>query len=332
MPRDYRATSIEQQPNDPPPDPDARACPGKCNAAYRAAETRYETTGKQHDLDPRPGQPLWCRPCITEMRGALTDWPDLAARLQEEVDSGVSAALAEYVSGSKNQPIHQHEAESLLLDEFAEWAGSWEDTIREQRALNPRASTDLHRRPARVIEDACAFLPAHLDWHLGGRDLTDPDITNLVTDFGLELLGYHRRAKTLTGMRDPEPVRIDGVPCSQCGYNSLAWEVEDSPARKQAVRRHVPGPDGEPVAPYRPLGPGGADKVTETAQVLAKGAVTGYVYCRRCKPVFRMPPDEYERYVRQWAADPRVRTAVTPQLLAEAFGGSVPPQYAKLPA
>lgn len=331
MPRDYRATTYSHD-DTPPADPDAPDCPGKCNAAYRAAETRRETKGKEHDLTPRPGQPLWCRPCVTEMRGALTDWPDLAARLQDEIDSGPSAALTEYVSGSKNRPIHEHEPESLLLDEFAEWIGSWEDSIRQQRHLPPRASSDLHRRPARVIDDACAFLPAHLDWHLGERDIADPDSAGLVTDFGLELLGYHRQAKTLTGMRDPEPVRIDGVPCSQCGHNSLAWELEDSPVRTQAVRRYVPGPDGQPVAPYRPLGPGRSDKVTETAHVLARGAVTGYVYCRRCKPVFRMPLDEYERYVRQWAADPRVRVAVTPQLLAEAFGGSVPPQYAKISA
>jgi hypothetical protein len=327
MPRDYRAAHPEPQPHDQPPDPDAPDCPGKCNAAYRAAEARREAKGTPHDLQPHPGQPVWCPACVTSLRGALADWPDLADRLREEVESGVSAALTEYVSGSKSQPVHEHEAASFLLNEFAEWAGEWEDTVRNDRELPVRRAANPD--PRRTIAAACTFLLANLDWHLGGRDLAEPDLRTAVVDFGTDLLGYHRRARALTGMREAEPVRCDGVPCPLCGYNSLAWEVEDNPSRRQLVQHYVTDPGGDPVAPYRPLGPGGAAKVAVETYALMAGAVTGDVYCRRCKPVFRMTPLEYERYTRQWAADPLVRGAATPELLAEVFGGSVPTQYAK---
>lgn len=322
--RPYWPHSQAQPPAEPEqPDP----CPGRCNSAYRAAEQRRTDKGVEHDLEPWPGEPVWCPPCATAIRGALADWPALARALQDEIDAGATAALTECVSGSKNRPIHDHEAESLLLDEFSEWVGSWEDTIRAQRALNPRDTTDLHRNPLRIITAAAAVLPAHLDWHLSQRPEEEWD---LARDFGLDLLAYHRRAQALTATAEPEPERIIGVPCPRCGYKALAWEVEDSPSRRQAVRRHIVGGDGEPLTVHRPLGPGAQSKATETVQVLAKGSVTGYVKCRRCKPAFHMTPDEYRQWTQMSAADPAVRAAFTAELLAEVFGGTVPPQYAKI--
>src|SRR5579863_9956528 len=110
MPRDYRAprTYGHTYPEPPEPAPDADQsphCPGSCNAAYRAAEARYQDGGPDHDLEPRPGKPVWCPACTIEIRAALADWTDLAARLREEIESGVCAALTEYVSGSKNRPV-----------------------------------------------------------------------------------------------------------------------------------------------------------------------------------------------------------------------------------
>lgn len=311
-----------ETPHDAEPEPAEHAgppaCPGKCNTAYRAAEKRLADKGIGHDLSPRAGDPIWCRPCVTAVRGALEDWPELAQALVEEIDSGIGAAHAGYVSGSKNRPIHDHEPESLLLDEYAEWIRYWETRVRAARDLDPRTA-DEH--PVRAIITASAFLQPHLTWLLCS--------TRVAGEFGLDLLGYHRKAQALTGTSEARPQRIDGVPCPQCGRTALCWEIEDSPRRRQSVQRYACDPEGQPLSLLRPLGPSGAGKVTVRSTALLAGAVTGYVRCLWCRPEFRMPPGEYERYTRQWAADPAVREAATPQLLTAVFGGSVPPQYAK---
>jgi hypothetical protein len=328
MPRDYRAPrdyghTYPEPPGDQPATPDALHCPGKCNAAYRAAEARYQDGGADHDLEPRPGQPVWCAPCVTEVRGALTDWQDLAVRLQEEVESGVSAAMAEYVSGSKNRPVHDHEAASFLLDEAAEWLGSWEDTL--------RADLDLGRRKRAatavgVIRAATGILSANLEWHLAGRPREQYFVAE---EFGLDLLRYHRRAQLLTGTQDVEPVRVIGVPCPMCDRKALEHELEASASRRAPLRRYRRGEDDEPLSPYRPLGPGGGAKLTETAVTALEGAATGYVKCRHCKPAFRMTGEEYTRWTKLLAAGDAVRALATREKLAEVFGNSVPAQYAR---
>lgn len=302
--------------------PTPAICPGKCNAAWRAAERRYETTGVDHGLEARDGQPVWCPPCTTTIRGALADWPDLAARLVEEVESGVSAAMAEYVSGSKNRPVHDHEAASFLLDEFAEWAGQWEATIRCELHLAARKPAG---DPRTAIGNAAAFLLPHLDWHLhpAADRFNDLPAAEVIEEFGLDALRYHRRAQHLTGMQDPEPVRVVGVPCPICDWKALEHEVETEEGRHRRVTRFRYGPDGDVLTHLRPR----PDKLTVQTVAPMQGAVTGYIRCRKCKPTFRMSPDEYEKWTKLLAAGPQVRALATQGKLAEIFGGSVPAQY-----
>jgi len=327
MPRDYRAQRAEHQPDPAPTTPDTPPCPGSCNAAWRYAETRYLDTGIDHDIEARPGQPAWCPACAIEIRAALTDWPELAARLREEVESGASAALTEYVSGSKNRPVHDHEAASFLLDEFAEWIGEWEDTVRNDRELPVRRTPGPD--PVRAITQACRFLTEHLDWHLGGRDLTQDDLRGAVTDFGLELLAYRRRAQVLTGTQEIDPVRVIGVPCPICDRKTLEFEIESNASQRAPLSRYLYGADGQALSPHRPLGPRGAAKLTQTTVTTLEGAVTGYVKCRHRKPAFRMTGEEYTRWTRLLAAGAQVRALATKQKLAEVFGSSVPAQYAR---
>lgn len=298
-------------------------CPGRCNSAWRAAENRYDKTGIDHNLEPTDGQPVWCPPCTTALRAAVSDMPDLAGRLREEIESGVSAAMTEYVSGSKNRPIHDHEAESLLLDEFARWIADWEDTIRAEHQLADRRTiTD----PAAAIEASCTFLLPHLDWHLAGRaQLEYGDVTgaDIAANFGRELIGYYRSAQRLTGTQDPDPVRCVGVLCPICDRKSLEEEVEDEPSRRQWITRFRYGADGEALTFLRPR----PDKITERVIVPVRGATTGYIRCCRCRPTFRMSPDEYQQWTQMLAAHEQTRALATRERLAEIFGGSVPVQY-----
>jgi len=304
--------------NVPSPSP----CPGRCNAGWYAAENRYYETGIDHDLTYREGQPVWCPPCTTLIRAALADWPDLAARLVEEVESGVSAALVEYVSGSKNRPVHDHEAASFLLDEFAEWVGRWEVAIRcELHLADQRPTSDLRI----AIGNATRFLLPHLDWHLApARDrFSDLPADEVVAGFGLDLLRYHRQAQVLTGMQEPEPVRVAGVPCPICDQKALEHEIEAETGRRQQVTKFVYGADGEVRNHMRPR----PDKLTERTVVPMQGAATGYVRCRKCQPTFRMSLDELQKWTRMLVAGEQVRALATPEKLAEVFGGSVPTQY-----
>lgn len=303
----------------------ATACPGKCNSAWRAAEHRYETTAVDHDLEPRDGQPVWCPPCTTAIRSAIAEWPDLALRLAEEVESGVSAGMSEYVSGSKNKPVHDHEAASFLLDEYAEWIGEWEATLRVERRLAKRKTANS---PRDAIGNATRFLLVHLDWHLGhtadGR-FHDIPAAQIIEEWGLEILRYHRRAQILTGTRDVEPVRIAGVECKNCKYKALEHEVEGASAKQAHVTRFVYADDGEILiqrdGDARPV------KATETALASMQGAALGYIRCRRCKPTFRMTLDEYHKWVRMLAAGEETRALASREKLADIFGNSVPKQY-----
>lgn len=343
MPRDHRAA----QPNRPHPQPedvpetaapDAPACPGKCNAAWRAAEKRVTLHGGTHDLEPWPGQPVWCPPCATEIRGALDDWPDLARRLREEIGAGVKTRLGEHVSGSKNRPIHEHERPSLLLDEMAEWLSEWAATIARNRGLPERVGHKPGKDAHVQIASACPFLLTHLDWHLAQRPAEEHEISR---DFGVLLLDRTHEARTITGTQEPEPVRVIGVPCPCCDYKALEREIEDSATRKAAVAKYVYGGDGDVRVGRREVADDEAryfrvrvpdaytvpTRETEIVSAPMAGASTGYIKCRHCKPIFRMAPVEYHRWTRMLAAGEHVRARATAEKLREIFGSSVPAQY-----
>lgn len=346
MPTDYRRAAAQPNPEPDTAPPDGPPCPGTCNAAWRAAEKRRLERGTPNELTCRAGEPVWCPACATSIRGTLTDWPDLAALLTQEIESGVSAGLSEYVSGSKDRPIHDHEAPAFLLDEVAEYLAAWENTIRAGRQLPGRrwsaehgdGGRDLHRDPAGTIAATSVFLATHLDWVLRERP---PGEESVAEDYGQMLLQYHRRAQNLTGSGQPEPVRVAGVPCPNCDRNSLEYELEPAANRRGRlfsflydkngiVRVHLRPqrirPDGtpEPVA---------AQKILEETTKPLEGAATGYIRCRRCKPTFRMAPEEYTRWTRQLAHDACTRGMATLDKLAIVFGGNIPTEYAKaLPA
>lgn len=330
---------------DPAAETPANVCKGKCNAAYRAAENRVRLHGGEHDLEPWPGQPVWCAPCVTDLRGALTDWPELAGRLQDEIGSGVRAQMGEYVSGSKNRPIHEHEAPSLLLDEMAEWLPEWAATIARDRGLQDRPGARRGSDPVRAIEDACVFLRTHLDWHVNGRPEDEWEISE---EFGLDLGRYTRRARHITGATEPEPVRIIGVPCPHCDRKALEHEIEEGSSRRTTIQRFVYGDDGDVQTRHRaatddeatilrlrpPKGvkpeefePTVPERATETTATTLEGAVTSYIRCRRCKPIFRMTLEDYHRWTRMLAAGEEVRSMATADKLREVFGNSIPTQY-----
>ena len=218
MPRDYRAVSHRQYDEPPAPDTDATPCPGTCNTAWRAAEDRKERKGTPHTLTPRRGQPVWCPPCVTAVRGALADLPTLAVLLHLQI-LRATAADSEFVSGSRERALFENEAYALAIEELAIFLGDWEDTVRHQRALTAlRHYTDNHFV---TIDNAARFLPRHLTWLLAQH----PD-REASEGFGLDLLALYRRAQGMTKSGEVYPERCDGVECPNCYLHSLEWEVD----------------------------------------------------------------------------------------------------------
>jgi hypothetical protein len=231
MPRDYRATRAEYQPDEAPPDPNATDCPGACNAAYRAAERRKTERGTEHQLTARPGQPVWCPPCVTSVRGALADMPELTVLLHMQI-LRATAAEGEFVSGSREQPLYPGDAYALAIEELAVFLGDWEDTVREQRNLEGmRHYTDRH--PV-TIDNAARFLPAHLTWLLAQH----PD-REMSEGFGLDLLALHHKAQAMTKSQEVRPEHCDGVLCPNCDLRALEWEVDTAGRATGDVRCRV---------------------------------------------------------------------------------------------
>jgi hypothetical protein len=258
----------------------------------------------------------------------------------------VKTRIGEYVSGSKERPIHEHEAPSLLLDEMAEWLPEWAATVAGERGLAERPGARRNSDPIEQIADACRFLMPHLDWHLAERSVEEHEVAR---DFGRYLLKNTRRARALTGTQEAEPVRVIGVPCPHCDRKALEHEIEESATRRGAVTRYVYGDDGEvlvakrpaeadeaellrirppkghkPDEPFKPTVP---ERATERTAATMEGAITGYIRCRRCKPTFSMTMDDYHRWTRMLAAGEQVRAMATADKLREVFGNSIPAQY-----
>lgn len=284
MPRDHRAAQPYWVHPEPAPETATTEtpCPGNCNRAWRAAENRKAEKGTEHTLRPRPGQPVWCPPCATGIRGALQDMPELAVRLHVEINAGASAtALDEHlnVSGSRERALHEHEAAVFALEETAMFLADWEDTVRAGRGLPACAGSFDLRALAKTVESSSRFLRIHLAWLLAEHPESAPEGEEhqIAEGFGLELLALHRKAQALTKTGDVRPQACEGVFCPNCDLRALEWEVD---------------PD--------------------------TGAVTGYVRCRVCRPRFVMTSEQYYQWTKMEGHDARKRGLATPKVLAAA--------------
>jgi hypothetical protein len=247
MPRDYR--------NAPPPPltpaeyqhPDSQPCPGRCNAGYRAAERTQAEDGKPHEVAPRYGQPVWCPPCATAIRGALQDLPELAVRLSMEINSGIGAAASEaqgIVAGTRERAVHEHQAATFALDELAEWVAEWEDKIRKARALPDR---EPHINPLHTVLRSSIFLRRHLAWVLAEHPEHDARL-----GIGKTLLTLYRRLQLMTKTQPVEPERCLGVRCPECDKLSLEYQLDKHGVPTGYIRCRVCRPEFTmPAAEYK---------------------------------------------------------------------------------
>lgn len=206
-------------------------CTGTCNARFRRAEQQAATTGEHHDILPRAGEPVWCMPCTASIRTALTSMPELAARLQLEIENGTTNS-SEHVSGSRERPLHERQVPARLIEEIAYTLRDWEDDVRDTRQLSGRP---LHRSQGAEITGATRFLHIHFDW------LMQTHVPDATEAFGQEILVLFRRCQRVTKTDEPRPVACNGVPCPRCDMMALERELHSDGSETGYIRcRYCP--------------------------------------------------------------------------------------------
>lgn len=177
-------------------------CVGKCNSDWR----RAEHTGQPHDLTPTLGQPIWCPKDTANILTVLDDLPALWDQL--EADKGRRTGdPSERVDSSGNSlsPSPEHDEQ----DELLRLLWSWEDAIRDLRAMTLRPG----RRPD--LTRALRFHAVHGPWAL-----EQPPVA---ADYGQELL--RKRARLRGRTRTGSGTVAKGLPCPRCEQRRLVHEL-----------------------------------------------------------------------------------------------------------
>lgn len=209
----------------------ATACPGSCNARWRRAEQRTTDTDEPHSVVPRAGEPVWCQPCTARVLSALRDMPELAARLQLEIENGTDNP-GEHVSGSRERPLHERQVPARLIEEIGHVVTEWEDNVRIHRALSPRKR---RRIEGPAITAATRFLHRHFDWMMQSHDPAAAEA------FGAEILSLFRKCQRVTKTDEPRPVTCNGVPCRSCDMMALERELHTDGSETGYIRcRYCP--------------------------------------------------------------------------------------------
>ena len=202
------------------------ACPGPENRRYREAWDTYRQALDSYDpldsaqsrpdppeIQPRPGDPVWCGDCAARISLRLAELDELAGLLAATADGLRGDGEAERVSGSAEPASPSRAADDL--DEMWGMLSGWETIYRDLNGwLSPPPRGELARR-----ETAC------VNWlrrHLKGI-LASP----VAADFGLEILQWHREGEgsAKAGRRTVrKPMRC---PSHNCRMLSLFWTEGD---------------------------------------------------------------------------------------------------------
>jgi hypothetical protein len=165
-------------------------CPGSCNNSYRKARQLYEAAIAEYDpaseqerpeppdIQPWPGDPVWCRKCQALIKSELAEIDDLAALiaaippLPRPADDGAGK-----VTGTRDQ--RSPSARMDDLDDLGEWLRSWEAAARDEDDPRPRRGF-----LAKESTTIAAWLYHHYETLILNEDAA--------LDFGEEIRRWHR--------------------------------------------------------------------------------------------------------------------------------------------
>lgn len=188
-------------------------CPGRENNAWRKAET----TGADHDLTPRYGEPVHCHRCAHDAHRQLAELPLLLAAVQMEAtrgSSGPKVGTIGRIGGAV--AAWPGQASRLMVDYIVGGLVELEDDIRDLRRLNTRPGRGTE---GSVITGAVRFLEAHLDWALTHHPAAvEPHHRDGANPAG-QIAAWHHAAERFT-KRD---TRLEHyrIPCPRCALLTL---------------------------------------------------------------------------------------------------------------
>lgn len=205
-------------------------CPGVCNRGYRADPGNVEY---------RPGQPVWCRPCADRILAAIGRLPELAAALFDYgAEDGKIAAGGQSDATRKATRAGSPSGSPAwdAIDEIVTWAGRTEDELRARlrHGGNPAGDwwtgSTTHR--AAVLVGSVAYLIEY------GVALLS---SNIAVPAGRDALQLERRAEQATGQ-----ARLTHrlpVACPDCDRRALVREDGSEQVDCRACGRSWPEAD-----------------------------------------------------------------------------------------
>ncbi|ASU81517.1 hypothetical protein CDO52_00800 [Nocardiopsis gilva YIM 90087] len=201
-------------------------CPGPCNRTWRQlrdthadALDAWAAAAPEHrgdppdppEVEPVPGEPVWCRRCAGAIRHSLADLDNLSALIAAEADGHRGRGDdSDKVRRSKGTPSPSPAAD--LIDALYGDLTHWEAVYREAIGAGTRPERS---RGATALTISISWLSVHLD-----GVLTWP----WSVDMGLAVLRWQRRLQATAKARPP--ARRKPFPCPRCDRRTLIYEED----------------------------------------------------------------------------------------------------------
>ena len=206
------------------PRPSYGPCLFRCNSRWRQAVATHDTalsawiavgcTGPEPDpveLEPWPGDPVYCARCASVIRAALRELP-LAYRALATTKFLTRSASADEERRGRSDVPPSPSPGADHADEILRTTTAWEDDLR--RHLRHQSATDRFGDPLATLTAAVEYLITHWTAMIGRVECA--------ADFGQETWRLHA---TAVAMVKNKPVRrFLPVPCPSCDTRALVQE------------------------------------------------------------------------------------------------------------
>jgi hypothetical protein len=220
--RDAHQTPAPETPDTRPPS--HGPCVSRCNRRWREAAAVYGTAlarwinegahGAQPrppEIEPWPGEPIYCRKCAAVIRGALRELPLAYRALASTKYLTRTASADEEHNRGRSDVTPSPSPGADHQDEICRTAAAWEDDLRRHLAHQTAADTgDREADLAATVE----YLNTNYQTMIGRPECA--------ADFGAEIWRLH--AVALAMVKNKPVRRFLPPPCPTCDVVALVQE------------------------------------------------------------------------------------------------------------
>lgn len=183
-------------------------CPGRCNAPWR----RAEELGRDHNLQPVPGEPVHCWACYATALTQLQQLPTLFASIYEEGLDGTTAKLTGTIGRVGLQvPPWPGQAARLFADGLGEGILILANDVREHMDERIQDGDTSGTSTSRALRT----LTQHLRWLLAEHPCAAESHSGRSGNPAWQIYGWHHSAEVFCKQDEQRPTqRI--APCPRC--------------------------------------------------------------------------------------------------------------------